>query len=85
MFHTDTYASALHDLMCNPESRLLIIYGDKDEFTSKSKYDDWVDACRRTDGLKAKLDVVRVTDANHFWQSHDARSALEQAVNSWLS
>ena len=85
MFHTETYASALRDLLCNPEARLLLIYGDKDEFTSASKYDDWVDACRQTDGLKAKLDVLRVMGANHFWRSHDARTILEQAVGSWLS
>ena len=85
MFQTDMYASALRHLLCNPEARLLLIYGDKDEFTSKSKYDAWIESCRRTDGLKAKLDVVRVTEANHFWQSHDARTALEQAVDNWLS
>lgn len=85
MFHAGMYASALRELLCNPEARLLLIYGDKDEFTSKSKYDEWVDSCRRIDGLKAELDVVRVTKANHFWQSRDARTALEQAVDSWLS
>jgi len=85
MFHAGMYASALRDLLCNPEARLLLIYGDKDEFTSKSKYDDWVDSCRRMDGLKAELDVVRVAGANHFWQSRDARTALERAVDSWLS
>lgn len=85
MFHTDTYASALRDLLCDPEAKLLLIYGDKDEFTSSSKYDDWVGVCRQTDGLRAKLDVVRVVGANHFWQTHDARTALEQAVGSWLS
>ncbi|KAG1747046.1 Alpha/Beta hydrolase protein [Suillus paluster] len=84
MFHTGTYTSALRDLLCNPDARLLIIYGDNDEFTRKSKYDEWVDTLRRTDDLKATFDVVQVMNANHFWQSHDARIALEQAVDSWI-
>lgn len=85
MFHTGMYSSALHNTLCNPDARLLLIYGDKDEFTSKSKYDEWVDTLMRTDGLKAKFDVVPVTDANHFWQSDSARTALQQAVDSWIS
>lgn len=85
MFHTGMYNSALHDTLCNPDARLLLIYGDKDEFTSKSKYDEWIDILMRTDGLKAKFDAVPVTDANHFWQSDSARTALQQAVDSWIS
>lgn len=85
MFHTGMYSLALHDTLCNPDARLLLIYGDKDEFTSKSKYDEWVDTLMRTDGLKAKFDVVPVMDANHFWQSDSARTALQQAVDGWIS
>jgi alpha/beta superfamily hydrolase len=85
MFHTGMYSSALHDTLRNPDARLLLIYGDKDEFTSKSKYDEWVDTLMRADGLKAKFDVVPVMDANHFWQSDSARTALQQAVDSWIS
>lgn len=85
MFHTGMYSSALHDTLRNPDARLLLIYGDKDEFTSKSKYDEWVDTLMRIDGLKAKFDVVPVMDANHFWQSDGARTALQQAVDSWIS
>lgn len=85
MFHTGMYNLALHDTLCNPDARLLLICGDKDEFTSKSKYDEWVDTLMRTDGLKAMFDVVPVMDANHFWQSGGARTALQQAVDSWIS
>ncbi|KAG1735808.1 Alpha/Beta hydrolase protein [Suillus lakei] len=85
MFHTGMYTSALRDILCNPDARLLLIYGDKDEFTSESKYDQWVDTLRRTDGLKAKFDVVRVIDTNHFWQSQGARIELQQTIDSWMS
>ncbi|KAG1825082.1 Alpha/Beta hydrolase protein [Suillus variegatus] len=85
MFHTGMYSLALRDILCNPDARLLLIYGDKDEFTSKSKYDEWVDTLRRTDGLKARFDIIPVMDANHFWQSDGARIALQQAVDSWIS
>ncbi|KAG2157998.1 Alpha/Beta hydrolase protein [Suillus bovinus] len=85
MFHTGMYSSALRDILCNPDARLLVIYGDKDELTSKSKYDKWVNTLRQTDGLKAKFDVVPVMDANHFWRSDGARIALQQAVDSWIS
>jgi pimeloyl-ACP methyl ester carboxylesterase len=85
MFHTGIYSLALRDILCNPDARLLLIYGDKDEFTSKSKYEEWVDTLRRTDGLKAKLNVIPVMDASHFWQSDGARTALQQAIDSWIS
>jgi uncharacterized protein len=43
-FHTRTYQRALEDLVCDPGARVLICYGDADDFTGAYAYDEWAEA-----------------------------------------
>jgi uncharacterized protein len=43
-FHTRTYQRALEDLVRDPSARVLLCYGDADDFTGAYAYDEWVEA-----------------------------------------
>ncbi|SRR6266702_786315 len=43
-FRTGTYQRALEDLVRQPAARVLLCYGDADDFTSAEAYEEWTDA-----------------------------------------
>ena len=116
-FHTGTYQRALEDLVGQPAARVLICYGDADDFTSADSYEEWAEALGklavdteegagggeeggrhqsagkgevdRDEGGTAEqgsdgLEVVRISQATHFWGGH-AGSALIEAVTQFLT
>lgn len=85
MFHSNMYSSALTSLLHHDRARLLIVYGDRDEFTSRSQYDNWTESLRTTEGVRAQLRIVTVTDAGHFWDTETSRAALKAALENWLA
>ena len=113
-FHTGTYQHALENLVRQPAARVLICYGDADDFTSADTYEDWVEALgklavdteveegrhhqsagkgedRDESGSAEQggnggggLEVVRISQATHFWGGH-ATSGLIEAVTQFLT
>ena len=85
LFRSGTYASTLNDLIRNPASNTLIIFGTKDEFTSEANYDAWVHILRNEgDGEgKGRLEVVKVAGATHFWGGEYGRE-LQRVIEDWL-
>lgn len=77
MFHSSSYSKALETLVEHPESNVLVIFGDRDEFTSQYKYETWAS------GLKGNVKVVQVKDASHFWSGQSGRE-LGEVVGKWL-
>jgi len=112
-FHTGTYQHALEDLVRQPAERVLICYGDADDFTSADTYEEWVEALGKLaveggeeegrhhqsagkgevddrdesgtaeQGGNGGLEVVRISQATHFWGGH-AGSGLIEAVTQFL-
>ena len=85
LFRSSTYASALRSLIQSPTGNVLVIYGDKDEFTSGSKYDIWSEELQndaKGDG-KGRLKVVKVAGGSHFWRVIDGKE-MTDAVGQWL-
>ena len=78
LFHSSTYINALKDLDQHPDSKVLIIYGDSDEFTSQSRYRSWASSLQ--DG---SVDVVEVKSASHFWHGRKGRE-LAEIIKRWL-
>jgi alpha/beta superfamily hydrolase len=79
-FHHNTHAAALQRLISNESARVLVVYGDHDEFTAEGKYDTW------SQGLIAggrKVDIHKVKGANHFWHGQSMSSLLD-IVSNWL-
>ena len=77
LFHSSTYSKALEELVQHPNSNVLIIFGDRDEFTSQSNYTTWAS------GLKGNVKIVEVKDASHFWLGRSG-DELGEIVSKWL-
>jgi len=86
LFRTSTYASSLNDLIRNPVSNSLVIFGTRDEFTSAASYETWIQALQKeAEGEgKGHLEVVKVDGATHFWGGEHGRE-LQRAIEGWLS
>lgn len=84
MFHSRMYSSALTSLLRDVRARLLIVHGDRDDFTSHSQYDTWTESLK-TERVRAQLRTVTVTGASHFWHTGTSRAALKETLENWLS
>ncbi|KZV64872.1 alpha/beta-hydrolase, partial [Peniophora sp. CONT] len=73
MFNGRTYQQRLEELVRRPDSRVLFVFGDRDEFTGVSSYEKWLAALQDLPSVDAaapngsRLKVVRVDGASHFW------------------
>ena len=80
------YTSTLANLLKDSRARVLVIYGDEDDFTGVENYDSWANSLRsvaRGEG-KAQLEIVKVANANHFWTDDQSREALVHAVRNFV-
>ena len=75
LFNSSLYSKALEALVQHADSNVLIIFGDRDEFTSQSNYATWAS------GLKGNVKVVEVKDASHFWGGHSGQELREIVTN----
>ncbi|KAI0775105.1 alpha/beta-hydrolase [Trametes elegans] len=89
-FHTHRYEKALQDLVNDPRSNVLIIYGDNDNFTTVESYDAWargLQDLRPAGGERAargKLESVKIENASHFWGERDAIRRLVEVLHDWV-
>lgn len=88
LFHSRSYAETLKALVQNPRSNVLILYGDRDEFTGIGNYETWVEKLQRdagqgTGGVGGRLQVGFVEGATHFWEPRKAR-IMQDIVEQWL-
>lgn len=87
-FKSATYTSTLNDLLQNPRSDVLIIYGDCDQFTGEQNYDAWSEDLKAQvsgDG-KGKLEIAKIDGASHFWiDREDCKNRLLQKIVEWDS
>lgn len=77
LFHSSSYSKALEALVQHPDSNVLLVFGDQDEFTSQSKYMTWAS------GLKGNVKIAEVKGASHFWRGHSGHK-LGEMVNKWI-
>lgn len=84
MFHSKVYSEALTSLLRDVRARLLIVHGDRDDFTSHSQYDTWTESLKTTEGVQAQLRTVTVAGASHFWHTGTSRAVLKETLENWL-
>ncbi|KAI0046578.1 alpha/beta-hydrolase [Auriscalpium vulgare] len=48
LFNSRAYQQGLENTLRSPGARVLLVYGDEDDFTSISSYDKWVDGLQKT-------------------------------------
>jgi dienelactone hydrolase len=80
LFHGGTYTNRLNKLINNPQSNVLIVYGDRDEFTGAETYEGWVAELRKNDG---EFRVELVQGATHFWGLRSGQR-LKEIVEGWV-
>lgn len=83
LFRGSTYASKLRTLVESPDSRVLVVYGDQDEFTGYDRYKRWSDMLQsyaHACNVAHRLTVAFIPDGSHFWRGN----RLVEAVGSWL-
>lgn len=78
MFNSSSYNSALRNLVEHPESNVLVIFGDQDEFTSIAKYRVWASELGGSN-----LEIREISNASHFWHGRSGRE-LQGIVSRWL-
>ena len=87
-FRSHRYTTALQDLVTNPKSRVLVIYGNQDDFTPAQAYDSWTEQLRSVRDSSASdhgtLKIVKVEGASHFWREHTAIHQLMNTVREWV-
>lgn len=81
LFSSSTYQNALLALVRNPESNVLVVHGDEDDFTGIAKYNSWT--AELTTEAKGKLKVEVIPGARHFWGG-EAMVRLADVLKSWL-
>ncbi|KAH9902671.1 alpha/beta-hydrolase [Cubamyces lactineus] len=87
-FRSHRYTTALQDLVTNPKSRVLVIYGDQDDFTSIQAYDSWAEQLRSaresSPSDHSSLRIAKVEGASHFWREYTAVHQLVNTVREWV-
>ncbi|KAJ7127109.1 Alpha/Beta hydrolase protein [Mycena epipterygia] len=76
------YKEKLNELLHNPAANVLVVFGDRDEFTSAANYRTWRSGLE-AENIAGKLECVEVEGGTHFWRDSDA-DALVEIVSRWL-
>ena len=82
-FHSGTYQHALEALIRQPAARVLICYGDADDFTSADAYEDWAQALGRVavEGSQGGEEEGRHQSASQGEANGDESGTAEQGGN----
>ncbi|EMD33942.1 hypothetical protein CERSUDRAFT_55817 [Gelatoporia subvermispora B] len=84
-FHGRSYAAALRGLVRDPRSNVLIVYGDRDDFTSSDVYDTWMNGIvADAKGSEGHLEVTQIEGATHFWREEAPHSHLIALLSRWI-
>lgn len=76
---TSHFTSALH--ACSKEHRMLVVYGDQDQFTTVEKFRRWAAELGPSESFRS----VEVAGADHFWRDQKHKTALLSTICNWLS
>ncbi|QRW03773.1 hypothetical protein RhiLY_02772 [Ceratobasidium sp. AG-Ba] len=91
-FHASFYRDKLGQLAKDPRARLLILHGDRDQFTAIEKYTTWatslqpvLDQIQETpETAPAKVQIKVVPGADHFWRGR-YNGQMRDIITSWLN
>lgn len=87
-FKYSSYTGALKKILqadqeVEATSKALLVYGEKDQFSSVSDYKKYISTIA-TEGESERLSVVTIDKGDHFYSSQDMRHALGKAINDWV-
>ena len=67
-------------------SKVVIVYGGRDNFTNEATYRRWLDeVCQTAHSTERDTIAVReIRDADHFWSNPRCKSNMLEAISEWL-
>ncbi|GHJ85935.1 hypothetical protein NliqN6_2337 [Naganishia liquefaciens] len=82
----DGSAGVHEDEAGRESSKVLIIYGRRDNFTSEATYRRWIGEFFPVADLtyRETFSVKEITDADHFWSNSGCKSEMLAEVANWL-
>lgn len=85
LFHTSAYVTRLKQLVQDIDSKVLILYGDQDDFTAVTRYRAWKENLQGEAGedCEDRLKFVEIAGGSHFWRGQ-AGQRLWEEVRRWL-
>ncbi|KAL5525994.1 hypothetical protein ACEPAG_7332 [Sanghuangporus baumii] len=94
LFRSKFYDEALNTLARDPKAHILIIYGDRDDFTRVESYREWSDKLEilGKEGLNddrnasaGRVSVSSIEGGSHFWaQDRNTAEEMLNVVQRWL-
>ncbi|KAL5503917.1 hypothetical protein ACEPAH_7989 [Sanghuangporus vaninii] len=96
LFRSKSYDEALNTLARDPKGRILIIYGDRDEFTGVESYREWSDKLEilgkedlnvnsNRNASAGRVRVSCIEGGSHFWaQNPNVAEEMLNVVQRWL-
>ena len=72
LFNSSSYTRALDELLQHTGSNVLLIHGDKDEFTSHAKYQEWAS------DMRGNVEIVEIENGSHFWGGRSGEILVEE-------
>ncbi|KAH7342033.1 Alpha/Beta hydrolase protein [Rhizoctonia solani] len=87
-FNASTYRQRLSQLVRDPRAHVLILFGDRDQFTATDNYQSWAEDLRRGQNTSANTsntttEIKMIPGADHFWRGRFNRQ-LREAISNWL-
>ncbi|KAG8777750.1 hypothetical protein FRC12_000231, partial [Ceratobasidium sp. 428] len=92
-FHASTYREKLRQLVQDAQARVLIMYGDRDQFTAVNKFTAWAAAFQSNNGVSdtevspaenPQVETKMVPGADHFWRGPFSRQ-MKAIIIDWLN
>ncbi|CAE6413710.1 unnamed protein product [Rhizoctonia solani] len=89
-FNASKYRERLSRLVHDPRARVLILLGDRDQFTSADSFESWANSLQPDRNTSASgtvtisnnTEVKMIPGADHFWNGRYRQ--LREAISSWL-
>ncbi|KAJ1307268.1 hypothetical protein OPQ81_001380 [Rhizoctonia solani] len=84
-------SNRLSQLVHDPRARILILFGDKDQFTTVDSYQSWAENLQSdrngstlgTAAPSGVTEIKMIPGADHFWRGRFNRQ-MREAISSWL-
>lgn len=90
-FRSSYFIDGLHRILdsCSKSTeesssgRVLVVYGDGDQFTSIDKYRKWV--IELTERSKAVVQSLEIAQSDHFWHGRESKRQMIVGIAAWIA
>jgi hypothetical protein len=81
-FRSSAYQTHLRNLLSSSSTRVLFIFGDSDQFTRVSKYNQWIKDNKVLEN--ERWNVAKLKDVDHFFAYQQMEVSLIDVIQKWL-